>query len=798
MPVDPTLNGLQTNHSRSSVSSVSSVPPVEVSPIDRVMPTGPKGKAVESEDGDDESISLDKILAFLKRRAWILGGVSLVSCLGLGGLVMTRPPSYVGTFRLLAEPVTKGSQLAEDLTADTVQSSQAASRKVVNSAQNEGTIDYISQIEVLKSQTTLDPIVKELRKSYPEMDYYDLLGKMKIARGKDSKILDFSYSALNPDEIQFALRKLSDGFIRYSIDDRKNNLKEGVKFVDEQIQRQRQEVTKLEEKLGVLRKRNSLIDPKTVMDQLADRSKSMMTEQGAIRVKLASALSLYTSIQKQVGAQPQQALAIANLSESPTFQALITKLRDLDSKIATESARFTDQTPAMEALQDQRRNLLPLIQSEAERVTQSQGAAQNATTSVGYQGTIGRDLIRQLVQAANEIEGLQQQAQVLEQQVAMNTQQTQSLAGVAQDYVQIMRDLELAAGSLTRLQIARENLQLESARQAAPWRLLSELDERSIGIQSNKPMLMLLSILASLVLGLVAALIVEQLDRVFHNVEELKETQLPCLGVIPFQQGLHQETALLTAGTMDLDTVMDTGKRDRKQRQARASFLEAFYTLDTNLRLLGSDHPVRSITLTSTSPADGKSTIAGHLAMAAVTMGRRVLIIDTDLRRPQVHKWFGTQNMRGLSNAITADMNWRDLVQPFSQDSNLSILSAGPTPPSPGRLLSSNKMRQIIAQAMQEYDLVICDAPPVIFADAKLIAAHTDGILMIVGIGKTDRVETLRALEDLRSTEQVPVLGLVANGVKAESSQSYYYYQRYYERQSEMPNSNISLKGSQR
>jgi len=246
---------------------------------------------------------------------------------------------------------------------------------------------------------------------------------------------------------------------------------------------------------------------------------------------------------------------------------------------------------------------------------------------------------------------------------------------------------------------------------------------------------------------------------------------------------------------MDLDAVMDTGKGDRKLRQTRASFLEAFYTLDANLRLLGSDSPIRSVTITSTSPAGGKSTIAAHLAMASATMGRRVLIIDTDLRRPQVHKWFGIANMQGLSNAITSDLDWRAVVQPFAQDLNLSILTSGPMPPSPGRLLSSNKMRQIIKQATQEYDLVICDAPPLIFADSKLTAAHTDGILIVVGIGKTDRVEALRALEDLRTTSQVPVLGLVANGVKAESSQSYHYYQRYYEKSSD-PQAAMALAAS--
>jgi polysaccharide biosynthesis transport protein len=109
-------------------------------------------------------------------------------------------------------------------------------------------------------------------------------------------------------------------------------------------------------------------------------------------------------------------------------------------------------------------------------------------------------------------------------------------------------------------------------------------------------------------------------------------------------------------------------------------FMESFYSLDANLRLLSADSPIKSITVTSTTPADGKSTISSHLAWAAVTMGRKVLLIDTDLRRPQAHLWFGVSNLRGLSNAITSDTDILDLIQESPQDANLHVLAAGPRP----------------------------------------------------------------------------------------------------------------------
>jgi polysaccharide biosynthesis transport protein len=136
-----------------------------------------------------------------------------------------------------------------------------------------------------------------------------------------------------------------------------------------------------------------------------------------------------------------------------------------------------------------------------------------------------------------------------------------------------------------------------------------------------------------------------------------------------------------------------------------------------------------------------------------------------------------------LSNAITQeDAEVRQFIQESPQDANLHVLTAGPTPPAPGRLLSSNKMRQFIDQLRQDYDFIICDAPPVLgFADAKLTAAHTDGLMLVVGLGKTDRSSLSQIMDELRSSSHAPVLGIIANGEKRSVTNSYHYYSRYYD-----------------
>jgi len=778
------VRGTLQNGVRHESSGYDRVGPQQPLSVERPAPVP---QVVQVEEDDEDEISLQGVLSFLKRRARIIALVTAGSAVSLGALIFNQPPSFYGQFRLLVEPVTTGSQLADDLTADTVQSNQAQNRRIISAGVNGG-IDYESQIEVLRSQDTLAPIVARVQTRYPEINYLTLVSRLGIGRPNETKLLDFTYSSLDPEEIEFVLEVLAEGFIDYSINDRASNLKEGAQFIEAQIQRQREELNNLENQLSDLRTRYQIVDPQNTETLLNTQLTRLSSEAAATRVSLAEAQTLYNNLRVQVGQDPEAAVAIANLSESRTYQDLLLKLQEVDEELALESTRFNSNALEIQVLRDQRQELLPLLQTEAARIMGSSSASSINPSTLGFQGQVGRNLTQQLVNAANQVQVLTQQDQVLQNAIGRINRQTQSLSNVAQEYLKIIREVELVTGSLNRLQIAQENLQVESARRAAPWKLISRLDENSIGVRGGKSRKLLLSFMVSGVFGLVAALIAEQLDRVFHDVEELKEIPLPCLGVIPYNKLLtDQKSIVASSRSAELE------KFSAKERQAHALFQESFYTLDANIRLLSSDNPIKALTITSTSPADGKSTIASHLAIAAVMMGRRVLLIDTDLRRPQVHSRFNLSNIQGLSNALTSDIDFHDLLQTTAQSPGLSLLTAGPTPPSPGRLLSSRKMRSLVDLAKEEFDLVICDAPPAIFADSKLTATNTDGVLMVIGINKTDRPQALQIVEDWNSSAQAPVLGLVANGIKGQEMDSY-YYQRYYNQNSDENASSKSKK----
>ncbi|WP_333153049.1 MULTISPECIES: CpsD/CapB family tyrosine-protein kinase [unclassified Microcoleus] len=194
--------------------------------------------------------------------------------------------------------------------------------------------------------------------------------------------------------------------------------------------------------------------------------------------------------------------------------------------------------------------------------------------------------------------------------------------------------------------------------------------------------------------------------------------------------------------------------------------IEAFHYLYTNIQLLNAEHPISSLTITSTVKGEGKSTVALYLAKTASAVGKRVLLVDANMRLPQLHTYLSLSNIKGLSNVLSSDLSLNEAIQRLPDDDNLFVLTAGTIPLDPIKLLSSRKMHYLMEQFLALFDLVIYDTPPLIgLADGHLLASQTDGTVLIVKLEKTDRGLVNTALEQLNVAD-FKVLGVVANGVK--------------------------------
>jgi capsular exopolysaccharide synthesis family protein len=282
---------------------------------------------------------------------------------------------------------------------------------------------------------------------------------------------------------------------------------------------------------------------------------------------------------------------------------------------------------------------------------------------------------------------------------------------------------------------------------------ISIIDQATPPGSPSKPNLIrniLLSALIGLGLGIVAALVREALDETIATPDDAEsKLGVPVLGVVPFlAKGQTVATALA---------------------DVRSGFSEAYYSLRTALQFSTPDGAPSSLLVSSARPAEGKSTTAYAIAVSLARVGRRVLLVDGDLRNPSMHRIVGVENERGMSNLLSGAADLGGLVNRTAQE-NLFFIPCGPLPPNPAELWGGDRSQQFIKDARNNFDHVIIDGPPVLgFADSPLLGAVVGGIVFVVESRGTRRGQARGALRRLHMG-RAHLLGVVLTKFNAKSS----------------------------
>jgi len=716
------------------------------------------------EETEEEKLDLSWLFGVLRRRILVMAAATIaLSALAGTAIFITSKKitlDYEGSFSLLVEPAT-----AEGLLSKQLDNSVAADLAKIN-IEGISLVDYETQIRILRSPKMMQPVLQELRAWNPNLTYTEMMSKLTINRvsyakdGKQqgTKILEVRYKDSDPKKIYGVLDKVSKAYLEYSLQQRLTGINQGIKFIDMEMPKLRERVEVLQLQVQRLRQQSNLFDPQLEGKSLSEQVQSIRGQQVGLQVQLRGMRSLYQSYQKLVNENNPVGVL---MTQGQAYSGLLSQIQKVDSDLSLKSAQYREDSLPILALRKSREELILTSSQQAKEVVMSNLSSQ-----------------------IKEVESRDREMTLLQKEL---NKKIRDFSVTTREYDNLVREQQVVTKSLSDFLAKREALRIDAAQQQIPWVLINppEIPLDKFGkyitstVKQTKKQLALAVILSGL-LGIAVGLLVEVLNTVFHTPEALRiATRLPVIGIIPFSKKVKRRPPvrsrkLTSARSNSKVEVMQLGEAQPTVPILGPSlfsdldyqFLEAFRSLYTNIHLLSAGRTIRSLLVSSAVAGDGKSTVALHLAATAAAVGQRVLLVDADLRCPQLHAKLGLPNVRGLGDAISTDLSLNDAIQRSPNQDNLFVLTAGQIPPDPIKLLSSKKMQYLMEQFQAFFDLVIYDTPPLGgLADAHLIAAHTDATIMVVQIGKTDRSQVRRVLEELKISG-ASVLGIVANGCK--------------------------------
>jgi capsular exopolysaccharide synthesis family protein len=637
-------------------------------------------------------------------------------------------------------------------------------------------IDNATQLNLMRSSQLLQRAVAQLEPRYEDIDVDQLKNNLTVSqvleqKGNDkisTSIFEIVYTDHDRQKTRDVLQAIQQVYQQYNLEQQKLRLTKGLAFINDQIPQVETRVNAAEAALEKFRKKQDLVDPELQSKSLVDALSSLQKDRRSNQAELKDLQARYGALQQQLARSPQQAAVAARLSQSPRYQSLLNEIQKTEIALVQQRSRFTDKVPFVQQVNDQRQKQLSLLQQEVQRILGPQSAAvvqsPNGLVAAGQLGENDLKFASALVESQVNLVAAQARDRSLTANEAQLRAELKRFPTLLAEYNRLQPNVLVNRDTLQQLLKAKQELGLEIARGGFDWQLV---EPPQVGKKTGPSWLrnLLLGAVGGLMLGGLAAFLRDAADDAVRTSDDLKkQVAFPLLGLVPevplAEMAPFHRSPSLAPSMMEVIHW--------------APFRESLDLIYKNIQLLTIAHPLKSLVITSALAGEGKSTIALGLAISAARLHQRVLLIDADLRRPGLHKQLELPNEQGLSTLLVSDRALsQNAIQPAStySDLSISVLTAGPAPTDPVKLLSSERMRELMILFEQSYDLVIVDSPPALgIVDAMLAASFCDGVLFVGRMGQVSRNEVTQAAAAM---SRLNVIGIVANGAQ-HTSNAYY------------------------
>ncbi|WP_414752456.1 GumC family protein [Anabaena sp. CCY 9910] len=714
-----------------------------------------------------ESIDLDlsRYFAGLKRR-WLVAINIFTVTVALSALSTTLlKSSYEAEGKLLFK-VPSFKIIGQNLLASG--SEAEGDLKSLVSSQN----PINTEIEVLSSPMILDKVIEELNlknKQGKPLNSNTLKSglTLKIIGGTD--VLRVAYKSRNPEEGAAIVNKVMDLYLENSILTSRSEAEKTRMLIAQQLNQPKLNLQRAELALRSFKEQNKIVN-------LAEESKlavlqinNLDTQVANVSSELEKVTSKNNTLRKQISLDVEQAIAINDLSQSQAIQSILTQIQQVEQKLALERSRFLDNDPKIVDLETNKKNLQDLLQKQTNQIIGSQVKLPQTKFPLSE---LKQSMIREFLQSEQERLSLIKKLNSLSKSRADYEQRLRIIPQLEQNLGELEQNLESARSTYQTLLTKVQELRLAESKNTASARIIANALVPDKPDSRNKIIVILLGILFGIFLSITTVLFLEIRDRSLKTIQEIREIfEYTLLGIIP-----SATTKKITSSHRDVElTNLEVAVRDTPDSLTS----EMYRMIQANLRFLSSDQVLKNLVITSALPREGKSTVSANLAAAIAQLGRRVLLIDGDMRSPSQHQFWQLNNLVGLSEVLVGQVEFITAISKVMD--NLDVLTAGVRPPNPLALLDSKRMAALIADFSSQYDFVIIDAPPLLVAADSLTLSHmTDGILLVSRPNVIDSGSAWAAKDTLERSGQ-KVLGLLINGVteKNEFSSDFYVAKKH-------------------
>ncbi len=595
-----------------------------------------------------------------------------------------------------------------------------------------------------------------------------LLGGLEINPIANTQLVSIAYRSQSPRLAAAVANGFAEAFIEWGIEGRSETVGRASSFLEKQVGTLKEEIAAKEATLRDLSRSSGLINLAPDSNPTTERLESLNQDYAKAKADRISKEARYrelTSVRDETMSEALSSTLISGL------RAELVQLRqEYDAKLKTYRPEYPEMVTLKGRVDKQQ-------QAVNEAIREAVSKARDAAYS-DYQTALRteQNFSRELASATNE-------------SLAQNS--------AAVDYANLLGEIATLRATLNDLQKKQSEASVSSSLQETRESNVHVVDRALVPGGPFRPSLrreLSLGLMLGLVAGLGLVFLLEFLDRTIKDPADLEKlTGLPTLAVIPdsmgggrtgygsygygYGYGYGARTSHKKGGWLEKRTEEQVAIELLPHARPRLAIAEAYRSLRTAL-LLSSAEALQVIAVTSAESGEGKTTTAANVAVVMAQLGRRVLLIDGDLRKPKLHEIFQISNRFGVVNLLTAGGKIEEVFLRTAVP-NLYVIPAGPIPPNPAELLASERMRDFVHQVRGAFDLVVIDSPPALaVTDPTLIGHLVDGVLLCFAAGKVPR-EEIRACRDRLVRNEVKILGTVLNRYRSDQGRYGKRYQRY-------------------